>query len=190
MNIAIFSIKRPIFITSIVFLIMALGAIAYTRLGVDMYPDVTEPGLVIYTTYEGAAPEEIESLVTKPIEDEMSSLSGVKRITSESHEGLSLTIVEFNMEADIKYEVQQTTQILAKVKSKLPEDADDPQIQVFTAADMPILTLAVMSDLPPAQMYDLVNDDMKPRLEQVDDVAKIELLGGERRGDSDRTRPE
>ncbi|MGL4370645.1 MAG: efflux RND transporter permease subunit, partial [Spirochaetota bacterium] len=181
MNSATLSIKRPIFITSIVLLIVALGILAYQRLGVDLYPDVTEPGLVITTIYPGAAPEEIENLISKPIEEEMSSLSGLKRLTSKNYEGLSLIIAEFSMGTDIKYMSQQTNEKLMKVRGKLPEEAEDSQVQLFTAADMPILRLAVTADLPAAELYDLAHDDIKPSLEQVNDVAAVKLLGGTRR---------
>jgi HAE1 family hydrophobic/amphiphilic exporter-1 len=181
MSIASVSIKRPIFITSIVILLMALGILAYNRLGVDLYPDVTEPGLIIITTYAGAAPEEIETLVSKPIEDEMSSLAGLKRLTSTSYEGLSFIIAEFSMSSDIKYLVQQTTQKISRVRSSLPDGIKEPQVYPFTANDMPIIRLAVMADLPPARIYDLANDVIKPRLEQVDDVATVKLLGGTKR---------
>lgn len=181
MSIASLSIKRPIFITSIVLLLMSLGLLAYNRLGVDLYPDVTEPGLIIIASYPGAAPEEIETLVTKPIEDEMSSLSGLKRLTSTSYEGSSFIIAEFSMKSDVKYLVQQTNEKISRVRALLPEGMDQPQVYPFTANDMPIMRLAVMADLPAAELYDLADDVIKPRIEQVDDVATVKILGGTKR---------
>ncbi|HNX59224.1 MAG TPA: efflux RND transporter permease subunit, partial [Spirochaetota bacterium] len=181
MNSAILSIKRPIFITSIVVLLVTLGLIAYTRLGVDLYPDVTEPGLMITTQYLGAAPEEIENLISKPIEDEMSSLSGLKRLTSQNYEGLSLIIAEFNMGTDIKYQVQRTNEIINKVRGKLPDGIDNPQVEAFTTQSLPVMKLSVSANLPPSELYDLADDEIKPLIQQVDDVASVTLIGGTER---------
>jgi len=181
MNIANLSIKRPIFITSIVVLLITLGIIAYSRLGVDLFPDVTEPGLMITTLYPGAAPEEIETLITKPIEDEMSSLSGLKRLTSQNYEGLSFIIAEFSMGSDIKYQVQRTTEIINKVRNKLPDDIDNPQVEAFTTTSLPVMKIAITADLSPAELYDVAYDEIKPLIEQVDNVAAVQLIGGTRR---------
>ena len=181
MNIAGLSIRRPIFITCIVAAIVVMGIISWSRLGVDLYPDVTEPGLMIITMYPGAAPEEIESLVTKPLEEEMSTLSGLKHLTSTNYEGLSVIIAEFSMGSDMKYLIQRTTELVGKAKSKLPDGIEDPQIQPFSMSDIPIMKLALMADLSPADLYDLANDNIKHTLEQVDDVGTVNLLGGTKR---------
>jgi HAE1 family hydrophobic/amphiphilic exporter-1 len=181
MNLATLSIKRPIFITSIVIIMMTLGIFAYRYIGVDMYPDVTEPGLMITTTYPGAAPEEIEALISKPLEDEMSSLAGLKRLTSQNYEGLSFIIAEFNMGTDIKYQVQRTVEIVSKVRSKLPDGVEDPRVEPFSTSSLPVMKLALSGDLPPAVLYDTAYDEIKPMIEQVDNVASVTLIGGTRR---------
>src|SRR5476651_2021155 len=107
MNLANLSIKRPIFVTSLVILSVATGLLAMSRLGIDQFPDITMPVVTVTTPYPGAGPSEIETLVTKPIEDELSTISGIKRLTSESREGTSVVVAEFTLETDVKYAEQQ-----------------------------------------------------------------------------------
>src|ERR1700755_1264951 len=98
MNLADLSIRRPIFITCIVILMLATGYIAMQKLGVDLFPDVSFPVVVVDTVYKGAGPQEVETLISKPLEDEISTLSGMKRLTSINFEGMSRIVAEFRLE--------------------------------------------------------------------------------------------
>src|ERR1700722_17726751 len=118
MNLADLSIKRPVFITCVVILSLAAGLASMSRLGVDLFPDVTFPVVTVTTPYPGAGPREIETLVTKPLEDELSTLSGIKRLTSENREGFSIVIAEFTLETDVKYAEQQVRDHVGIAKSK------------------------------------------------------------------------
>src|SRR5688572_9605228 len=121
MNLARLSIQRPIFISCIFVLILAVGTLSFKRLGVDLFPDVTFPVVTVTTVYPGAGPEEIETLVSKPIEDELSSVSGAKTIRSINQEGVSIVVVEFYLEVYVKYVEQQVKDRVSSVKSKLPD---------------------------------------------------------------------
>jgi HAE1 family hydrophobic/amphiphilic exporter-1 len=114
MNIARLAIKRPILITSIVFTILFVGLISMSRLGIDMYPDVQFPYVIVQTIYQGSAPEEIENLISKPIEDEISSISGLKRVSSRNMESVSVVMCQFNLGVDIKYAEQQVKDKVAR----------------------------------------------------------------------------
>ncbi len=175
------SIKRPVFITCLFVLIIIAGLISLKKLSVDLFPDVTFPIVMVQTPYSGAGPSEIETLVTKPIEDELASVSGIKTLSSISQEGVSTVVVEFNLAVDIKYAEQQVRDRVAKVKNKLPEDADEAIIRRVDPADQPIMMVAIESDLPPAQLYDLADQVVKPRFEQVDQVGLVDILGGRKR---------
>ncbi|WP_413287538.1 efflux RND transporter permease subunit [Bdellovibrio sp. HCB337] len=175
------SIKRPVFITCLFVLIMIAGVISLKSLSVDLFPDVTFPIVMVQTPYSGAGPSEIETLVTKPIEDELASVSGIKTLSSISQEGVSMVIVEFSLSMDIKYAEQQVRDRVAKVKNKLPEDADEPIIRRVDPADQPIMMVALESDLPAAQLFDLADQVVKPRFEQVDQVGLVTILGGRKR---------
>src|SRR3954470_8601703 len=107
MSLADVSIKRPTFITCVVLVMLAVGYISMTKLGVDLFPDVTFPVVTVSTPFPGAGPAEIETLVSKTLEDEISTLSGLKRLSSNNQEGLSQVIAEFTLETDVKYAEQQ-----------------------------------------------------------------------------------
>jgi len=175
------SIKRPVFITCLFVLIMIAGFISLKSLSVDLFPNVTFPIVAVNTSYPGAGPSEIETLVTKPIEDELASVSGIKTLSSISQEGVSIVIVEFSLAIDIKYAEQQVRDRVAKVRNKLPEDVNEPIIRRVDPADQPILSIALESTLPPAQLFDLADQVVKPRVEQVDQVGMVEILGGRKR---------
>lgn len=150
-------------------------------LSVDLFPNVNFPVVIVQTSYFGSGPDEIETLVTKPIEDEVASISGIKSLRSVSQEGVSTVVVEFSLSMDIKYAEQQIRDRVAKVRNKLPEDALDPVVRRVDPADQPILSVAIESSLSPAQLYDLADQIIKPRFEQVDQVGLVEIVGGRKR---------
>lgn len=181
MDLSELSIRRPIFLTSLVILSLVVGLGAMSRMGVDLFPDVTFPVVTVQTPYPGAGPSEVETLVSKPLEDELSTLSGIKRLSSQNREGISIVIAEFTLETDVKYAEQQVRDRVGSTKRKLPTDILEPVIRRIDPADQPILILAVNADLPPGELYDLVNERIKPRLEQVNQVGLVEILGGRKR---------
>lgn len=181
MNLAALSIKRPIFISSIVLLLLLTGYISMKRLGVDVFPDVNIPVVTVTTIYPGAGPEEIERLISRPLEEELSSISGLKRVTSYSQDGVSLVFAEFNLSRDIKDAEQQVRNKVARARKTLPDDIEEPVIIRFDPADQPVLRLSITADLPPAKIYDVANEIVKPKLEQVADVGGVRIVGGVRR---------
>jgi HAE1 family hydrophobic/amphiphilic exporter-1 len=181
MNLASLSIKRPTFIVSIVAIIMTLGLIAYSRLGVDMFPDVTFPYIAVFTPYRGAGPAEIETQVSKPLEEELSTIAGIKHMSSSSQDGLSMLTLEFTMGTDTKWAEQQVRDKVSAAMIKLPKEVDAPTFRRFDPADQPVLQLAIFADLPATQIYDIAKDDVKERLQQVANVGQVKILGGTQR---------
>jgi hydrophobic/amphiphilic exporter-1 (mainly G- bacteria), HAE1 family len=181
MNLADLSIRRPTFITCIVLVMLAVGFLSMQRLGVDLFPDITFPVVTVTTPYPGAGPSEIENLVTKPIEDEVSTISGLKRITSNNLEGTSRIIAEFTLETDVKYAEQQIRDRVSGAKRKLPTDIKEPVIRRIDPADQPVLILAVDADLQPAALFDVADEWIKPKLQSVNQVGLVEILGGRKR---------
>lgn len=151
------------------------------RISVDLFPNVNFPIVVVQTSYFGAGPSEIETLISKPIEDELASIAGLKSLSSVSKEGLSMVTAEFYLSMDIKYAEQQIRDRVSKIKNKLPEDAQDSVVRRVDPADQAILSLAVESPLPPGELYDLVDQSIRPRLEQVNQVGLVEIVGGRKR---------
>lgn len=176
------SIRRPIFLTCIVLVMLVVGVFCFKALPLDKYPETTFPTVSIITTYSGSGPAEIETLITKPIEDEVSSTSGLERLTSTSMEGVSQVMAQFAFDTDIKYAEQRIRDKISVIRSKLPTDAEDPVIRRMDPADSPILTFALeVEGVSDGQLYDFADQYIKPRLEQVDGVGLVEISGGRKR---------
>lgn len=181
MDLAELAIERPIFIASLIILSLGTGYFAMNRLGVDLFPDVTLPVVTVTTPYPGAGPLEIETLISKPLEDELSTLSGIKRLSSENREGVSVVIAEFTLETDIKYAEQEVRDRAGAAKIKFPSDTKESTITRLDPADQPVIQLALKANLGPAKLYDLADDKLLPMLEQVPSVGKVEIIGGQKR---------
>ncbi|HEX7672945.1 MAG TPA: efflux RND transporter permease subunit [Bdellovibrio sp.] len=176
------SISRPIFITCVTLAIVVVGWACFKAMSVDLFPDVSVPVVTVQTTYKGAGPSEIETLVSRPIEDEVSTISGIKRMTSKNMEGVSQVIVEFVSSVDSKYAEQQVRDKVNIAKPKLPDEVEDPVIKKFDPSDTPILMISLTGpSIGDAQLYDIADQIVKPRLEQVNNVGAIEILGGRKR---------
>lgn len=181
MNLSALAIKRPIFISCIVLLMLAVGYLSFKKLAVDLFPNITFPIVNVTTPYPGTGPAEIETLVSKVIEDEMSNIPGIKNLSSINREGLSIVIAEFTQETDVKYAEQQVRDRVSSARSKLPSDIKEPIIRKIDPSDQPILTIALTADLPMGKLFDLADDTIRPKMEQVPSVGLVEVQGGRKR---------
>ena len=181
MNIAEISIKRPIFVACLIIVMVVVGYISMTKLSVELFPDVAPPVVSVITAYPGTGPREIETLVTKPVEDSVSTIAGVKRVTSQSIEGVSQVVVEFFMDQDVKQSEQRVRDKVSQAKVKFPEGVKEPIIQAFDFSEQPILTIGVQSTIGAAALFDLADQIIKPRLQQIRDVGNVTILGGRKR---------
>lgn len=181
MNIVSTSIRRPIFITCIFFLILAVGILSLFRLPIDLFPDVTFPIVTVTTPYPGAGPKEVETLVSKIIEDELSSIAGIKNLRSVNKEGTSVVIAEFTLKTDVKYAEQQVRDKMGSARRRLPEDVLDYSVRRIDPSDQPILSLGVSGSLKPNELYDYASEVLKPQLQQIEQVGLVEVLGGQKR---------
>ncbi len=181
MSLADLSIKRPVFITAIVVILLVVGLMSLRKMPVDMFPNVTFPIVMVNTIYAGAGPEEVETLVSKVLEEEMSTVTGIKTLRSTSNEGVSTVVAEFTLETDIKYAEQQIRDKVSSAKRKLPTDIEEPIVRRLDPADQPILILSLSADLSEADLYDVAEYQVKPRLEQVNQVGLVEIIGGRKR---------
>ena len=175
------SVKRPIFISCIVILMLVMGYLSLKKLPLDLFPDVTIPTVVIATPYPGSGPEEVETEVSKVIEEEISSISGIDKIRSENREGYSVVIAEFRQNVDIKYAEQQIRAKVDNVQNDLPEDLEKSIIRTVSPSDAPIMAIALSADLPDGKLFDLADDVIKPQFEQVYQVGEVKILGGRER---------
>ncbi len=175
------SIKRPIFITCIVALTLILGVFSLSKMSVDLFPDVTFPVVFVQTIYPGASPQDMEKLVSKPIEDELGSLSGLNQITSQNSESVSAVILEFKIGTDIKDVEQQVRQRLGNIRNKLPEEIQNHIVRRFDPADQPVVRMAVVSRMEPGKLFDVIDEVIKPQFETVQGVGQVSILGGRKR---------
>ncbi|MCE3254813.1 MAG: AcrB/AcrD/AcrF family protein [Rickettsiaceae bacterium] len=181
MNLPSFSIKHPAFITSIMTLIITVGVISFNKMSVDLFPDIDIPTVFVSTTYSGAGPRQIETAVTKPLEDEISTIAGIKKLTSRSLQDTSQVIINFYQGTDMKYAEQQVRDKINQAKPRLPEDIIEPIIRRIDPSDQPIMTISIDADLPEGKLFDLADNYIKPRLEQVSGVGLVEILGSRKR---------
>ncbi len=173
------SIRRPVFATMVIVSFMVLGIVSMTRLGIDLFPDVSFPFVNISVVYPGASPEEVETLVTRPIEDAVAGINGVKRVQSSSTESLSMIGVELRLEVDAQNAAAEVREKVAAIRRRLPREVEDPTIVRFDVAGLPIMTFAVGSSQASDVTRRQIEDDLKPLIEQIDGVAAVEVNGGD-----------
>ncbi len=173
------SITRPVFATMTILSFVVLGLVSMGRLGIDLFPEVNFPFINVGVIFPGAAPEEVESLVTQRIEDAVSGINGVKRVISTSTEGFSRVGVELRLEVDAQAAAAEVREKVAAIRGQLPPDIEDPTIQRFDVAALPVMVYAVGSSLPSDRVRRQVEKDLKPLLEQIDGVAAVEINGGQ-----------
>lgn len=172
------SIRRPVFTTMVTLALMTLGLLGAHHLGVDLFPDVSFPIVTVTTSYPGAGPEEVEQLVTKPIEEQISAVNGVDEVRSTSRDSISTVVVQFKLEADIKMAATDVRDKVAAIRAALPKDVKEPVIQRVDPTALPVLTYALSSRRDSAETRRLAEDVIKPRLEAVEGVAAVKVQGG------------
>src|SRR5919198_2086982 len=172
------SIKRPVFTAIVTIALMTLGLLGARSIGVDLFPDVSFPIVTVVTPYPGAAPEEVEQLVTKPVEEQVSSVNGVDEVRSFSRDSVSTIIVQFKLGIDVKTAAADVRDKVAGIRGKLPTDIKDPVIQRVDPTAQPIMTYAVSSSRDSAETRRIAEDVLKPRLGASDGVASVAVNGG------------
>lgn len=175
------SIKRPLLIV-VIFTILTLGGgLSYTLLNLNLVPKMDLPVLTVVTVYPGAGASEVETGVTKKIEDALSALEDLKKITSTSQESTSIITIMFNESADIDKALQEAQRKINAIKSTLPREILDPSINKLSVDDKAIMQIAASSSLPPTQFYKLMEDRVQPRLAKLSGVGSVNMAGGNER---------
>jgi hydrophobe/amphiphile efflux-1 (HAE1) family protein len=181
MNITELSIKRPSLIVVIFAVLTFLGLVSFMALNYELLPKFSQPVLVVITPYPGASPREVENLVTKNIEDAVSSLEQIDNIQSTSYEGVSVSVIIFNSDADMTKALQNCQLKLNNVREGLPQDVHSPIIYNFSMDDMPIMRMGITADIPSTELYDIVKQKLRPMLSTLQGVSQVEMIGGEER---------
>ena len=140
---AAISIKRPVFASVLIIALTVVGAFSFTTLGLDRFPKVDFPTIVVTTRLPGAAPEEVETEITDKIEEAVNTISGIDELTSFSSENVSVVMISFNLEKDRDVAAQEVRDKVATVQGDLPTDAEPPIVQTFDPGAIPVATIAV-----------------------------------------------
>lgn len=178
MKITELSIARPVTVAMCVLIVLILGWVSLDRLPLDLLPELNFPIAAVVTTYEGAAPQEVESHVTRPIEEVMTTVGNVTNVSSTSTRGQSLVLVEFNWGTDMNFASLEMREQLDLIEPLLPDGAGSPRVLRFDPSQLPIMQLAVGGSLSLPELKVLAEESVKSRLERIEGVASVQVLGG------------
>lgn len=181
MSITEISIKRPLLITVIFVTLVLFGWITYNQLDYNLLPKIEANVVSVQTTYKGASSDEVQNSVTKPVEEAVSSIEGVNHVSSSSQEGVSVVTIELKPNADVSAAQRDAERKINEVKSTLPQDADDPVVRKFNTDELPVLRISATSELSEPELYDLMDNKIKPLLQNVPGVGQVTLIGGNER---------
>lgn len=181
MSITEVAVKRPLFITVVFVVLILFGLISYNQLSYNLLPKFEANVVSVMTTYRGASADEVETNVTKHIEDAVSAIEGLDQINSTSQEGVSSVIIQLKQGISVDLAQQEAQRKVEQVISLLPDDADRPVINKFSTDEIPVLRMGVTANLSPSELYDLIDDKLKPQLSNVTGVGQVTIIGGTER---------
>ena len=162
------SIKRPVFATMLMVLLVTLGVVSYRRLAIDEYPDVTYPVVIVSTTFPGASPESMMRDVSKPLEEVLNTVQGIKEIASTSLQGSSIVRLMFHLGVDVATAQQDVQAKVARIRRQLPQNIEEPVIRHFDPNESPIMGIAVQSsERTLRELTDLAEETIATRFEAI-----------------------
>ena len=172
------SIRRPVFASMIILALVVVGVASYFRLGVDRFPSVDLPTVSVRTTLPGASPEEVETIISQPIEEVVNTVEGIDELRSVSGRGTSFVMATFNLNRDIDVAAQDVRDRVATVLKRLPREVDPPVISKFNNENSPILTIAVSGDRSLRELTEIADKIVKVQLERSIGVGEVLIVGG------------
>lgn len=170
-------LKRPVTTILAVLCLIVFGITSITSSKLELTPEMEMPMMIVFTVYPGANPEDIDELVTKPIEEEIGTLNAIKSVMSYSNENMSMVLLEYEYGTDMDKAYSDLKKKTDVLQSSLPDDVEDPVIMEFNINDQPTMQLAVNNDAE-ANLYNYVNDKIVPEFEKISSVASVDLSGG------------
>jgi len=181
MKIPEFSVNRKVTTAMLAMILVVLGFISYSRLGLDFFPDLEFPTVSVVTTYSGASPEDIENTITRPLEQVVNSVANVKKVNSITSEGVSVIMVEFEWGTNLDFAAQDIREQLGQFRSYLPEEASDPLVVKFNISQFPIIFYGITADRPTFELKKIIEDEVARRLERIEGVASALVVSMEER---------
>jgi hydrophobic/amphiphilic exporter-1 (mainly G- bacteria), HAE1 family len=174
-----FSVNRRVTVLMLTILILILGGISFTKLGLEMFPDMDYPVISIITPYNGASSQDVEETVTKTLETAIASVKNIKNLKSESMENASLIMVEFNWGTNLDFAAQDLRDMIDQVADYLPDDVSRPLVMKFNLSQMPILMYGVTGPEDTYQLRKILDDDVASKIKQLPGVASVMIMGGD-----------
>ncbi|GAB6155594.1 efflux RND transporter permease subunit [Desulfosporosinus burensis] len=179
MKLAEVSVKRPVTIIMTMLIIILLGGISLTRLPIDLMPNIEIPVSIVVTQYSGVGPQEIEKLITNPLEGVISTVGNIDTVTSTTSEGSSVVIAQFKSGTDMDFATLQMREKVDQIKSRLPSEAGAPMVMKLDLGAMPVVILTLSGhDADLAKLQSVAEDKLKPQLERVSGAASVTVIGG------------
>jgi len=179
MKIPEFSVNRKVTTAMLAMILVVLGLITFNRLGLDFFPDIEYPSVSVITTYSGASSEDIENTITKPLEEIISSVNRVKKVNSTTMEGASVIMIEFEWGTNLDFAAQDVRDQIGLYENFLPEEANDPLVVKFSMSQIPIIFYGVTANRPTFDLKEIIEDEVKGRLERIDGVASAQVFSME-----------
>ncbi len=174
-------VQRPVFATVLSLTLLVVGAAGYVGLGVDRFPNVDFPFVVVSTTYPGASPAEVETEVTDPIEEQVNTIGGIEALTSNSADGISIVSVQFDLSKNVDVAAEEVRAKVALAKADLPPDVKEPVVLKIDIGATPVISFAVSADRPVREIYEYVDKHVRRRIESVSGVGEVQIIGGRKR---------
>ncbi|NMB34704.1 MAG: efflux RND transporter permease subunit [Firmicutes bacterium] len=178
MKLSNFSVDRPVAVLMAVLAVVMIGFVSLSGLYLDLMPEMELPVAIVVTDYTGSAPQEVENLISRPLEEVLGTVGNVKEISSMSSLGSSIVIAQFEMGTDMEFAALEMREKVDLVRGFLPDDAGDPMVLKMDVNLMPVLVLGVSGDRTAEELKTVVEDVIKPRLERLDGVASVGVAGG------------
>lgn len=178
MKLSNLSVKRPVTVIMMMLIVVSLGFVSLSKLSIDLYPDIEVPVALVITNYSGVGPQEMESLVTEPVEESMATVNNIDRISSSSSEGSSVVVLEFDYGTDMDTATLQMREKLDLIRDFLPEDASSPFVFKIDPNALPIVIAGLSSDRGIGEIQGIAEEKLKSRLERIEGVASVEITGG------------
>ena len=181
MNLIKLSVDRPVLTTVVLMVFIIFGGLAFNALNLNNMPKVEIPFVTVTTIYPGAGPKENETLITKKVEDAVSTISQIKRIESYNMDGAAITLLEFSLSKDVDVANQEVKDKVDQILNELPSDAEKPIIQKIDINAAPIMNLVLSGDKDSRELYHIASTRLKDRLSQITGVADVKISGGQER---------
>ncbi len=178
---AALSVKRPVFASVLILALTVIGAFSFSRLGLDRFPKVDFPTVLVTTRLPGAAPEEVETEISDKIEEAVNTISGIDELRSTSSEGVSTVVISFLLEKDVDVAAQEVRDRVNRVLPQLPRTIKQPTVEKFDPDSSPVMTLAVSADKPIRDITEYADKTLRRQLESVSGVGQVVVIGGRQR---------